>query len=261
MEFFQAIEAGVLDLIQLLMPTWLLKPVIKPFVRLILGLLVIPVFRLFLHRVVRKELDQELERDISLWLRGSLLLLIANSNMEALLFSWVPPEKDWLKLALRILLGIGVVEGMPDQALFLIIHPGPPPIELRPGRRLADLLGYAWPILRGTFNQYLNRSSAVLVILSVVLDPGPIAWICYGMAITNYLIIGLVSSRDKALDVLSKFDEAVTEKRREIELAVLKHDQLGDERSTVAAIHGATAKPEPLRLAPEGEAGSASVSP
>ena len=210
----------MLDLMQ-----FLIKPIIKPFVRLILGLLVIPIFRLFLQRVVRKELDDELERDISLWLRGSLLLLIANSNMESLFFSWVPPAKNWIALALRILLGIGVVEGMPDQALFLIIHPGPPPLGLRKGRRLADLKAFLWPFLRGTVNQYLNRSSAVLVILSVVLDPGPIPWICYGLAITNYLIIGLVSSRDKALDVLSKFDEAVLEKREEIKLAVLQHDQ------------------------------------
>jgi hypothetical protein len=225
MDLLQTLEAGVIDLIQLLLPGWLVKPIIKPIVRLILGFLVIPVFRLFLRRVVRKNLDEELERDISLWLRGSLLLLIANSNMEAILFSWVPPEKDWLKLAFRILLGIGVVEGMPDQALFLIIHPGPPPLVVRKGRVWSDLAGYAWPFIRGTFNQYLNRSSAVLVILSVVLDPGPVPWICYGMAITNYLIIGLVSSRDKALDVWSRFDEAVAKRREEIQLAVLKHDQ------------------------------------
>jgi hypothetical protein len=228
MDFFYAFEAGVLDLTQLLLPTWLVKPIIKPFVRLILGLLVIPLFRVFLHRVVRKELDEELEKDISEWLRGSLLLLVASSNMEATFFFWVPPEKDWLKLALRLLLAIGVIEAMPDQALFSIIHPGPPPLRLRKGRRLADLAAHVWPSLRGLFNQHLNRSSAVLVILSVVLDPGPIGWICYGVAITNYLIIGLVCSRDKALDVLSRFDQAVSEQRQEIELAVLKHDHLSD---------------------------------
>jgi hypothetical protein len=210
---------------------FLIRPIIKPFVRLILGLLVIPLFQVVLRRVVRKELDDELERDISLWLRGALLLLIANSNMEHLFFFWVDPGseevslKNWLTLALRILLGISVVEIMPDQALFLIIHPGPPPLVLRKGRRWADLKAYCWPWFRGIVNQYLNRSSAVLVILSVVLPPGPIPWICYGLAITNYLIIGLVSSRDKALDVLSKFDEAVMERREEIQLAVLQNEQ------------------------------------
>lgn len=221
------------DLTQLLLPTWLLKPIIKPFVRLILGLLVIPLFRLFLHRVVRKELDDELEKDISEWLRGSLLLLVASSNMEATFFFWVPPEKDWLKLALRLLLAIGVIEAMPDQALFSIIHPGPPSLILRKGRRLADLAAHVWPALRGIFNQHLNRSSAVLAILSVVLDPGPVVWVCYGVAIANYLIIGLVCSKDKALDVLSRFDKAVSAQRQEIELAMLKQDSLSDDPPTV----------------------------
>ncbi len=215
----------MLDLTQLLLPTWLVKPIIKPIVRLFLGLLVIPFFRLVLHRVVRKELDEELEKDISEWLRGSLLLLIASSNMEAQFFFWVPPEKDWLKLALRLLLAIGVIEIMPDQALFSIIHPGPPPLNLRKGRRLADLAAHLWPMLRGIFHQHLNRSSAVLAILSVVLDPGPVVWGCYGIAIMNYLIIGLVCSKDKALDVLSRFDKAIAKQRQEIELTVLKNEQ------------------------------------
>lgn len=217
----------MLDLTQLLLPTWLLKPIIKPIVRLILGLLVIPVFRLVLHRVVRKELDDELEKDISEWLRGSLLLLVASANMELPLFWWVPPQQEWMVLPGRLLLAIGVIEMMPDQALFSIIHPGPPPLRLRPGRRLADLAAHLWPAVRGVFNQHLNRSSAVLAILSVVLDPGPIVWVCYGIAITNYLIIGLVCSKDKALDVLSQFDKAVSEQRQEIELAVLKEQAKG----------------------------------
>lgn len=236
MDVLLQFEAGVFDLIQLLIPAWLVKPVIKPIVRLILGLMIIPVFRLFLRRVVKKELDEELEKDISLWLRGSLLLLIATSNTEywvsqhlPAVFDWQPLERYWWLLPLRLLLAIGVIEGMPDQALFSIIHPGPPPLELRPGRRWADFRALLWPTLRGIFNQHLTRSSAVFVILSVVLKPGPWVWFCYFVAITNYLIIGLMASRDKALDVMSKFDEAVGERRQELELAVLKHDRLAED--------------------------------
>jgi len=229
MEFLGYLGAGVFNLTQLLLPTWLVKPVLKPIVRVILGLLVIPLFRLFLRRVVRiKDLDEELEKDISQWVRGSLLLLISTQNMAPLIFFWVNEEVEWLILPGRLLLAIGVIEAMPDQALFSIIHPGPPPMELRKGRRWADFQELIIPSLRGLFHQHLNRSSAVLAILSVVLDPGPVGWICYGLAITNYLIIGLICSRDKALDVLSRFDRVVTAQRREIELAVLKHDNLSD---------------------------------
>ena len=229
MEFLGYLGAGVFNLTQLLLPTWLVKPVLKPIVRVILGLLVIPLFRLFLRRVVRiKDLDEELEKDISQWVRGSLLLLISTQNMAPLIFFWVNEEVEWLILPGRLLLAIGVIEAMPDQALFSIIHPGPPPMELRKGHRWADFQALIIPSLRGLFHQHLNRSSAVLAILSVVLDPGPVGWICYGLAITNYLIIGLICSRDKALDVLSRFDRVVTAQRREIELAVLKHDNLSD---------------------------------
>jgi hypothetical protein len=233
MEFLGYLGAGVFNLTQLLLPSWLVKPILKPIVRVILGLLVIPVFRLVLHRVVRiKELDEELEKDISDWLRGAILLLIATSNMESVVWGWIRPEfrdsRYELFLLLRLLLAVGVIEGMPDQALFSIIHPGPPPMVLRKGRRWADFKALIVPSLRGLFNQHLNRSSAVLAILSVVLDPGPIGWVCYGLAITNYLIIGLICSRDKALNVLSQFDRAVSARRHEIELAVLKHDNLSD---------------------------------
>lgn len=232
MDYISALEAGVLDLIQFLMPSRIVTPVLKPIVRLILGFLVIPIFRIFLHRVVRKDLDAELEKDISQWLRGSLLLLVATKNMESLFFGWVPlelrEEKDWLILAGRLLLAIGVIEAMPDQALFSIIHPGPPPLKLRKGCFWQDLRTHLWPTCRGIFNQHLIRSSAVFVILAVIKD-GSLGWICYALAITNYLIIGLMASRDKALNVLSKFDEAVMEQRRELEIAVLKHDQLAEE--------------------------------
>lgn len=43
-----------------------------------------------------------------------------------------------------------------------------------------------------------------------------VGWICFVLAITQYLIIGLVTSRDRALEVLSEFDRAVAERRKEL---------------------------------------------
>ena len=43
-----------------------------------------------------------------------------------------------------------------------------------------------------------------------------VGWVCYLLAITQYLIIGLVTRRDKALDMLSEFDRAVAERRKEL---------------------------------------------
>ena len=58
------------ELLQLLLPTRLLQPLLKPIVRLFLGLIAIPIFRLFVRRVVRVEdLDDELEKDLELWFR------------------------------------------------------------------------------------------------------------------------------------------------------------------------------------------------
>ena len=43
-----------------------------------------------------------------------------------------------------------------------------------------------------------------------------VGWICYLMAIVQYLIIGLVTSRDRAVDVLNEFDRAVARRRQEL---------------------------------------------
>ena len=43
-----------------------------------------------------------------------------------------------------------------------------------------------------------------------------VGWICYLMAIVQYLIIGLVTSRDRAVDVLTEFDRAVARRRKEL---------------------------------------------
>jgi hypothetical protein len=246
----------------------LLRSVLRPVTRVLIGAIAIPIFRFILRHVFRlQELDDELEKDLEQWFRGSLLLLAATANMEHLLFGWAN-KWDWFTIGLRLLLAIGVVEAMPDQELFAVIHPGPP--RLRPGK---TIFAQAWrkkfDIVRGLVCQHLNRSSPVLAIMAAIFGAQisashfaaeetklavkleqrlaanmPIAdakaqavkqaraqreleeeqawerftvgWVCYLLAITQYLIIGLVTSRDRAMDVLSEFDRAVAQRRREL---------------------------------------------
>jgi len=208
-----------------------LRPLLKPLTRFLIGALAIPLFRLFLRRVVRlQELDRELEKDLEQWFRASLLLLVATANMEHLLFDWVPLDLQdghgWVGVAFRLLLAIGVIEGMPDQALFSIIHPGPPPLRLCRRQPWFGLRDQFVPYLRGLACQHLNRSSPVLAIMAAIFGGNPavdgeyghwvVGWACYGLAIAQYLVIGLVTSKDKALDALSEFDRQVARRREEL---------------------------------------------
>lgn len=207
---------------------YLVKPLLKPLTRFIVGLIAIPTFRLVLNKVLRvQELDPELEKDLEQWFRGSLLLLVATVNMEAALFAWVPGLFEWapprlqgiediILTGFRILLAISVIEAMPDQELFSIIHPGPPKLKLSKKYGIFRELKEKWRVIvKGVLCQHINRSSPVFAILSAII-PDMIGWVCYGIAITQYLIIGLVTSRDRALDVLSEFDRQVTIRRREL---------------------------------------------
>lgn len=206
-------------LLQFLLPSRVLHPLLKPLVRLFLGLIAIPIFRLFVRRVVRvQDLDEELEKDLEQWFRAALLLLIATQNMESTIFFWIRPEtrESVFFMGGRLLLAIGVIEGMPDQSLFAIIHPGPQPPKIEKGQVLWSLVCYIPSLLKGLVCQHLNRSSPVLAILAVIWPDVTIGWICYGMAIGQYLLIGLVASKDKALDVLQKFDAAVARQRVEL---------------------------------------------
>ncbi|MDB5348257.1 MAG: hypothetical protein JWP89_6634 [Schlesneria sp.] len=208
------------ELLQLLLPTRLLQPLLKPIVRLFLGFIAIPIFRMFVRRVVRvNDLDEELEKDLEQWFRGALLLLIATQNMESTIFGWVRPEtrESVFFMGGRLLLAIGVIEGMPDQSLFALIYPGPQPPKIERGRVVWSLIRYLPSLGKGLICQHLNRSSPVLAILAVIWPDETAGWICYGMAIGQYLLIGLVASKDKALGVLQKFDEAVARQRLEIE--------------------------------------------
>lgn len=227
-------------------PTNVITLFLKPLSRFIVGLIAIPIIRAIRRRIPGlKAWDGELEKDVDEWFRGSLLLLAATKNAEiwlmAALNAWwiwwsgesseslglldaVPeageagPKIDlnqWYITAGRLLLAIGVIESMPDQELFSIIHPGPKWNYDRKQSLKANARAECWPITRGMLCQHLNRSSPMFAILSVFFG-GIEGWIFYGLAIIQYLIIGLVTSRDRALDVLSQFDRVVAEKRREI---------------------------------------------
>lgn len=248
----------------------LLSAMLRPLVRILVGLIAIPLFRLFARRFIRwDKFNAELTKDIEQWVRGSLLLLLATANVETALVDsvrgWIPtpapadhfsvddlldahsanshstpqatapqplldatgtspPRRSrwaWISLALRLLLAVGVIEAMPDQALFSIIHPGPGKLLLPPGQRMRAAREQLWPLVKGLLCRHLDRSSSVLAILSVIIGGRTYVeagWICYFLAIAQFLVIGLVSSRDKAIDVLSRFDAAVERRRVELEM-------------------------------------------
>jgi hypothetical protein len=223
------------NLIRFLLPMSVLRPVLRPLIRFVVGMLAIPLFRLFLRRVVRlQELDRELEKDLEEWFRGSLLLLVATANMEIFFFAQIfelfkfdlrGPEA-WLAVGLRLLLAMSVIEAMPDQGLFAILHPGPPRLKFPRKNVLGYLREQCRPVCRGLLCRHLNRSSPVLAIMAVIFGGDPhvpeeathrlVGWICYGAAVTQYLIIGLVTSRDKVLDALAEFDRQVALRRQEL---------------------------------------------
>lgn len=261
----------------------LFRSVLRPITRVIVGFIAIPVFRFILRRVFRlQDLDDELEKDLEEWFRGALLLLAASANMEHLLFGWMEKvdwldRMDWLTMGLRLMLAISVIEAMPDQELFAVIHPGPP--KIKPGKSIfREFWKQKWAFVKGAVCQHLNRSSPVLAMMAAIVgaqlpalvdsqadimrhstvsawsvaqpigavvpataaisqqvmvdsqsemmemqrdyrrrwERWMVGWVCYLMAITQYLIIGLVTSRDRAMDVLSEFDRAVAQRRREL---------------------------------------------
>jgi len=216
------------SLFRLLYQVKILSPILRPLFRLLLGLIAIPVFRFILRRFFRvQEMDPELEKDLEQWFKGSLVLLAATKNLETSMFSWLDQiigsttgagdtlDNPWIT-GLRIMMAIGVIEMMPDQELFAIIHPGPP--RFKYDRKLglwSCLCRQCRPICKGLICQHLNRSSPVFAILCTIF-PGPEGWICFGFASVQYLIIGLVTSRDRAMDALAEFDRQVAIRREQI---------------------------------------------
>jgi hypothetical protein len=204
----------------------ILSPIVRPATRYTVRFLAVPILRAMRRRMPGvSALDRELEKDIEEWFRGSLLLLAATKNFEL----WVGQllearwgdhfdinEQNWFITACRLLLAIAVIESMPDQELFQIIHGGPQHLRRDRSRTFwQDVRAQAWPVLRGMAAQHLSRSSAVFAIIAVILG-STVGWVCYGLAVFQYLVIGLVTSRDKAFDVLGQFDREVARKREEL---------------------------------------------
>ena len=97
-------------------------------------------------------------------------------------------------VAVWLLVAVGVIEAMPDQALFSIIHPGPTKLLFPRGRRLQAAREQWWPFCRGIISRHLDRSSSVFAILSVIFggeSDSTVGWVCYFLAIAQFLIIGL----------------------------------------------------------------------
>jgi len=215
----------------------LLSPIVRPGTRLFVGLLAVPAFR----RVRRSftsstERDLELEKDLEQWTRGAILLLVATRNFEWGLREFLKLfVNEWMQfsthihwelsfsdksnvflLAGRLMVAIGVVESMPDQQLFSIIHPGLRGLPIDWKKGVLENLKSGWrPVLKGIACNHLSRSSPVLAILAVIF-PGTAGWVCYFLAIVQYLIIGLVTSRDRALGVLSAFDRQIEIQRTKL---------------------------------------------
>lgn len=271
------------SLFRIFMDLPLFRSVLRPISRVLVGLIAIPIFRFIMRKVFRlQDLDDELEKDLEEWFRGALLLLAATANMEHLLFGWMQKvdwldRADWLTMGLRLMLAISVIEAMPDQELFAVLHPGPPKME-KGKNIIVQLWQKKWKFLKGFVCRHLNRSSPVLAMMCAIIgsqlpsldtyqkdicrqemitawaycpqcavicpaqsvmaadalqsmlpelnreadqiarhrERWLVGWVCYLMAITQYLIIGLVTSRDRALDVLSEFDRAVAKRRNEL---------------------------------------------
>ncbi len=183
---------------------FLLGPIIRPCTRLLLGFVAIPAFRAMRRKVANQQAwDREFEKDIEQWFRASLLLFRGDRNFETWLAGILAVRfehdlsKSWITAG-RVLLAMGVIEAMPDQQLFSIIHPGPRPLKYdRRADPLAEHPDADRPLLQGGPVPAPQPRSPMLAILAVFFG-GPVGWACYFLAITQYLIIGLVTSRDKA---------------------------------------------------------------
>ena len=197
-------------------------------------MLAVPAFRFALKSVRLQQFDRELEKDLEEWFAASALLFLCTANAERLLFQQIGFEPgDWLSLGFRLLLAVGVVEAMPDVQLFPLLHPKP---ELP--KRDAFGRGKPWwgvkgvlpGYLRGHVNQWLARSSPVFAILACVVGGAVTAdgavdnsdgawsagWVCFGCAVSQYLVMGLMASKEEAASVLAAYDARVAEVRAEL---------------------------------------------
>lgn len=193
------------------------NPILRPVFRILSGLVAIPVFRFLLKRVFHvRASDGELERDLENWFRGAVLMLAATANLEDFLFGWLPwyaqaEETVWQTLLLRILLAIGVIESMPDEDVFSILHRGPPKLHLTGKAGWREAWAQRRDVLRGIWIMHLRRSSPVFAIMAVIFGGPPgtlrhmVGWWCYGFATAQYLIIAVITQRDRIAGLLEAF--------------------------------------------------------
>jgi len=215
-----------------LLTNFFLNPVLRPILRILTGLGAIPLFRFLLRRVFRVQTSHaEMERDLELWFRGAVLLLAATANMEAFIFGWLQwyeraGDTVWQTFLMRLMLAVGVIESMPDEDVFSILHRGPPKLKLTSRAGWRDAWSRRREILRGIGILHLRRSSPVLVIMAVIFggqmdrpeDQSHIVvgWCCYGLAIAQYLIIAMITDRDRIAGLLATFDRQASVIRSEI---------------------------------------------
>lgn len=223
------------------------KPVLRPVVRLVCGLVAIPLFRLVTRKVFRVHTTNvEMERDLENWFRGSVIMLAATANLEEFLLGWNPwyQRQDeahtivWQTLLLRLMLAVGVIESMPDEDVFSIVHRGPPKLKLTTLAGWREFWRRKGEVLKGLGVLHLRRSSPVLLIMAVILGPPMvprhIGWWCYGLAITQYLIIALITQRDRLTGLMEAFDRETATVRTEILMrgggasAVVTEGEAGD---------------------------------
>ena len=212
-----------------------LNQLLRPISRVIAGVLAVKVCRFVMKRVGKVQvIDAEFERDIEHWFRASLMLLVATANVEGLLFGWVKVDLEghwtWLILGLRLLIVASVIEAMPDQVLFAILHRGPPKVPFGRGflRRLWEARR---AVCGGILHQHMKRSSPVFAFLAAIFGgpPGGDAWIvgwtCYALCVGQFLYIALVTSKDMAREALDKFDAQVSELRQSLSQTAAERSQ------------------------------------
>lgn len=203
-----------------------LNQLLRPVSRVIAGVLAAKLCRFIMRRVGKVQvIDAEFERDIEHWFRASLVLLVATANVEGLLFGWVRFDLDghwtWLIFGLRLMIVISVIEAMPDQEIFAILHRGPPKVKFGSGffRRWWEV---RHAVCGGIFNQHIKRSSPVFAFLAVIFGGPPgsdawsVGWTCYALSIGQFLYIALVTSKDMAREALAQFDAQVSEIRHSL---------------------------------------------
>lgn len=227
-----------------------IRLITKPITRMLLKLIAIPVFRFLLKYLLRVDvISQELEKDLSQWFRASVLLLFATHNMEEILFQTSTREfkhetaAEAFSFGLRLFLAIGCIEGMPDQELFRFIHPGPPKLKSKKFGAIVQELRQNWRAwLWGVACIHLSRASPVFAIITVF-QVGPTGWACYWLAVAQYLVIGLATSRDKAIDVLTSFDAEVAARRAELLSELQSTAPVETTSSPVVAVPAASEPP------------------